>query len=85
MRTGKEIKKAERAAKALARGAATGGAGAPSVFYGVPFGLPALSLAAQLQRRKQRAGIAVPADGAESIGDALMGLVARARKAGLDP
>jgi len=34
---------------------------APSVFDGVPFGQPALSLAAQLQRRAQRAGITVPA------------------------
>jgi XTP/dITP diphosphohydrolase len=44
-----EIKKAERAAKA--------GGSASSVLDGVPFGQPALSLAAQLQRRAQRAGI----------------------------
>ena len=80
-----EIKKAERAAKARAAGAASGDAAAPSVLDGVPFGQPALSLAAQLQRRAQRAGITVPADGADSVGDALMGLVARAREAGLDP
>lgn len=55
-----EIKKAERAAKAAG---APGEAGAPSVLDGVPFGQPALSLAAQLQRRAQRAGIAVTADG----------------------
>jgi XTP/dITP diphosphohydrolase len=82
-----EIKKAERAAKAQAT-AATGlaaGADEPSVLDGVPFGQPALSLAAQLQRRAQRAGITVPTDGADSVGDALMGLVARAREAGLDP
>lgn len=80
-----EIKKAERAAKA----GAGAGAGAPSVLDGVPFGQPALSLAAQLQRRAERAGIAgdfpVSADAADSIGDALMALVARAREAGLDP
>jgi XTP/dITP diphosphohydrolase len=80
-----EIKKAERAAKALAAGPAAGGAGAPSALDGIPFGQPALSLAAQLQRRAQRAGITVPAQDADSIGGALMGLVARAREAGLDP
>jgi XTP/dITP diphosphohydrolase len=78
-----EIKKAERAAKAADS--------APSVLDGVPFGQPALSLAAQLQRRAQRAGIDVPAsftrpaDRAGSVGDELMALVARAREAGLDP
>ena len=51
-----EIKKAERAAKARTAGAASGDAEAPSVLDGVPFGQPALSLAAQLQRRAQRAG-----------------------------
>jgi XTP/dITP diphosphohydrolase len=83
-----EIKKAERAAKA--------GGSAPSVLDGVPFGQPALSLAAQLQRRAQRAGIDVadfagrgdfagPANGGGAVGDELMALVARAREAGLDP
>jgi XTP/dITP diphosphohydrolase len=83
-----EIKQAERAAKA--------GDSAPSVLDGVPFGQPALSLAAQLQRRAQRAGIDVAdfagtgdfaglADGAGAVGDELMALVARAREAGLDP
>ena len=55
-----EIKKAERAAKAEA-GRAAGSAsntGGPSVLDGVPFGQPALSLAAQLQRRAKRAGVA---------------------------
>jgi XTP/dITP diphosphohydrolase len=95
-----QIKQAERAAKARAAGAASGDAGAPSALDGVPFGQPALSLAAQLQRRAQRAGIVVPAsptasadspdaadlaDAAGSVGDALMALVARAREAGLDP
>jgi XTP/dITP diphosphohydrolase len=49
-----EIKKAERAAKGQRTGP-------PSALDGVPFGQPALSLAAQLQRRAQRAGISVPA------------------------
>ena len=49
-----EIKKAERAAKS----AAAGGSAAPSALDGVPFGQPALSLAAQLQRRAARAGFA---------------------------
>jgi XTP/dITP diphosphohydrolase len=79
-----EIKRAERAAKG-----ADAGAGAPSVLDGVPFGQPALSLAAQLQRRAERAGItgdaAVSGDDGDSIGEALMALVASARAAGLDP
>ncbi len=72
-----EIKKAERAAKAAeaakAAGAAVGapgGAVAPSVLDGVPFGQPALSLAAQLQRRAGRAGVSVSLEGAGSAGSA---------------
>ena len=74
-----EIKKAERAAKAAAAAApADGGAvngpvvgdGVPSVLDGVPFGQPALSLAAQLQRRAQRAGIAASAVYADGVGPA---------------
>jgi XTP/dITP diphosphohydrolase len=70
-----EIKKAERAAKAALSGdSASGELTAPSVLDGVPFGQPALSLAAQLQRRAQRAGIAVPGasanGGAARAGDA---------------
>jgi XTP/dITP diphosphohydrolase len=80
-----EIKKAERAAKAALSGGSPEGVRAPSALDGVPFGQPALSLAAQLQRRAQRAGITVHGDGADSIGGALMDLVARAREAGLDP
>ncbi len=52
-----EIKKAERSAKAAAAG---DGGDQASVLDGVPFGQPALSLAAQLQRRAARAGITVP-------------------------
>ncbi len=94
-----EIKRAERAAKA---GSAPAGreTAAPSALDGVPFGQPALSLAAQLQRRAERAGIdagaPVTADGdpgpdgppaldGQHLGDLLMDLVARARRAGLDP
>jgi XTP/dITP diphosphohydrolase len=92
-----EIKKAERAAKS----AAGGGSQVPSVLDGVPFGQPALSLAAQLQRRAVRAGLSASLDGtgsagtADSDGDAgltgerlgaeLMALVTRAQAAGLDP
>ena len=86
-----EIKQAERAAKA----GDGESAGAPSVLDGVPFGQPALSLAAQLQRRAERAGITVPLtppEGAvaagspgERLGAELMALVARAREEGLDP
>jgi XTP/dITP diphosphohydrolase len=96
-----EIKKAERAAQAAmsassgsSGGLAAGERAVPSVLDGVPFGQPAPSLAAQLQRRAERAGIAVPAAPAgagapeltgERAGDALMALVARVREAGLDP
>jgi XTP/dITP diphosphohydrolase len=93
-----EIKKAERAERAMVTGS-----GPVSALDGVPFGQPALSLAAQLQRRAQRAG--APSDapvgdvdpgddgsdggidsGAESaVGDELMRVVARARAAGVDP
>jgi XTP/dITP diphosphohydrolase len=91
-----EIKKAERSAKS----AAAGGGAAPSVLDSVPFGQPALSLAAQLQRRAARAGITVSSDGADPDGEAsltgasltgerlgaeLMALVERAREADLDP
>jgi len=80
-----EIKQAERVAKAALSGDSAAAEVTPSVLDGVPFGQPALSLAAQLQRRAKRAGITVPTDGGDSIGDALMALVARAREAGLDP
>ena len=88
-RNWEEIKKAERAERA--------GAGQPSVLDGVAFGQPALSLAAQLQRRAQRAGVpaapdelavtgnAVAAGHITGIGEELMRVVARARSAGLDP
>jgi XTP/dITP diphosphohydrolase len=71
-----EIKKAERLA-------ASDGS-APSVLDGVAFGQPALSLAAQVQRRAERAGAPLEMD-TDGLGDELMRLVARARAAGLDP
>jgi XTP/dITP diphosphohydrolase len=84
-RSWEEIKKAERTERAVASGS-----GAPSVLDGVAFGQPALSLAAQLQRRAERAG--VPDEAAEpsaapgaGLGAELMRVVARARAAGLDP
>ena len=94
-----EIKKAERAAKAPSAGSPDG-AGGPSVLDGVSFGQPALSLAAQLQRRAARAGISVAAagdagsddgarpdseDAGRRFGEELMAVVARAREAGIDP
>jgi XTP/dITP diphosphohydrolase len=89
-----EVKRNWDAIKAAERAEA---AGAPvSVLDTVPFGQPALSLAAQLQRRAERAG--VPADLADlpatgpagdqavsDVGAELFALVARAREAGLDP
>jgi XTP/dITP diphosphohydrolase len=53
-----EIKKAEKAARASALGN-----GPASVLDGVAFGQPALSLAAQIQRRAERAGLSVPVSG----------------------
>jgi XTP/dITP diphosphohydrolase len=82
-----EIKQAERAQKA-----AETGSGPPSALDGVVFGQPALSLAAQLQRRARRAGYPVAlesssGDGtaAENLGDELFRLVAKASEAGIDP
>ena len=91
-----DVKRNWDAIKAAERASATGSAG--SVLDGVPFGQPALALAAQLQRRAERNG--VPADlgtenpGSENLGSTddgdalgaeLFALVARARAAGLDP
>jgi XTP/dITP diphosphohydrolase len=79
------IKAAERAA-----GRAEGD-GPGSALDGVPFGQPALALAAQLQRRAERAGLppdlAVsggPGEGSR-LGAELFALVSQARVAGLDP
>ena len=62
-----------------------------SALDGVPFGQPALALAAQLQGRAERAGLppdlAVPGgpDEGARLGAELFELVAEARRAGLDP
>jgi MazG family protein len=92
-----EVKQNWDAIKAAERAAAGGGPG--SALDGVPFGQPALSLAAQLQRRAQRAGLparladlsdqnpasqaAIPA--VSDFGAQLFALVAKAAEAGLDP
>jgi MazG family protein len=91
-----EVKRNWDAIKAAERGGR--GSALPAALGSVPFGQPALSLAAQLQRRAERAG--VPADltdltapdqdgrvpdGVSEIGAALFALVARARAAGVDP
>jgi NTP pyrophosphatase (non-canonical NTP hydrolase) len=83
-----DIKKEEKRLKAERAGPGAA-AEVPSALDGVPFGQPALALAAQLQRRAERAG--VPAgltrlDGDPGdIGRDLFRLVAAARAAGLDP
>jgi XTP/dITP diphosphohydrolase len=77
------IKKQEREERAVVHGT---GSAAPSVTDGVPFGQPALALAAQLQRRAARAGVPESlAAGDEGIGGDLFRLVTTAREAGLDP
>ena len=81
-----EVKQNWDAIKAAEREAKNGAPG--SVLDGVPFGQPALALAAQLQRRAERAGVPTELaglDGAEGLGAELFALVARARAAGLDP
>src|SRR5205814_9088354 len=92
-----DIKRAERAEKkgrAERAGVPAGADGSPSSLDGVPFGQPALALAAQLQRRAVRAGVPEEltrladdrgdggsADVSEDIGSELFRLVARAREA----
>jgi XTP/dITP diphosphohydrolase len=93
-----EIKREEKRARAERQGRAGAGQAAPSLLDGVPFGQPALALAAQLQRRAARAGVpdeltrldgdlgfAESAASGEDIGGELFRLVARAREAGRDP
>ena len=52
-----EIKREEKRARAERTGLPASGQAAPSALDGVPFGQPALALAAQLQRRATRAGV----------------------------
>ena len=84
-----DVKREEKRARASRREAGAGEQAAPSVLDGAPFGQPALSLAAQLQRRAARAGVpedlmrqdeGADADAGEQIGRELFLLVARARK-----
>jgi XTP/dITP diphosphohydrolase len=85
------IKKQEREERAVVHGSA---AAVPSALDGVPFGQPALALAAQLQRRAERAGApehltdlsdVTDSDDVSELGAELFRLVSRARLAGLDP
>lgn len=84
-----EVKRNWDAIKAEERESAAGAPG--SALDGVPFGQPALALAAQLQRRAERAGVPAdladlpPADQDSDLGTQLFALVGRARAAGIDP
>lgn len=90
-----EVKKNWDQIKAEERAAA--GRAADSVLDSVPMGQPALSLAAQLQHRAERAGAPAPTadlpasragrdeDAVSEIGAELFALVAKARADGLDP
>jgi XTP/dITP diphosphohydrolase len=88
-----EVKTNWDAIKAAERAERDGSAA--SVIGGVPFGQPALALAAQLQRRAEGYGVPAglveptgPAPRAgtpEAFGEELFRLVARARAAGVDP
>jgi XTP/dITP diphosphohydrolase len=95
-----EIKREEKRAQAERQGVAGAGQAPASVLDGVPFGQPALALAAQLQRRAARAGApdelagldgdprsadAGPDEPGEDIGRELFRLVAKARELGRDP
>ena len=71
-----EIKREEKKERAERAGVPAGADGPPSALDGVPFGQPALALAAQLQRRAARAG--VPGDVARLDGDP--GSVGRSRR-----
>ena len=92
-----EIKREEKKARAERTGVPADADGPPSALDGVPFGQPALALAAQLQRRAARAGVPAglarleaddagePDGSGDDIGRALFELVAQAREAGRDP
>jgi MazG family protein len=93
-----EIKREEKKDRAERSGVAAALSGL-SALDGVPFGQPALALAAQLQRRAVRAGVpdhlarldgdaggsADDAADREDIGGELFRLVAKARELGIDP
>ncbi len=84
-----EVKSNWDAIKAAER-AAAGDGGPVSALDGIPMAQPALSLAAQLQRRASRAGAPaeladLSAGTASDLGARLFALVAEAAAAGLDP
>jgi XTP/dITP diphosphohydrolase len=90
-----EIKREERRERAERAAASAAADGPPSALDGVPFGQPALALAAQLQRRAARAGVpdelarladdpGLTGPGVD-IGRELFRLAVRAREAGRDP
>ncbi len=91
-----EIKREEKRERAQRLDPAGAGP-APSALDGVPFGQPALALAAQLQSRAARAGVpdelarldagagAELAGPGRQLGQALFQLVSQARELGLDP
>ena len=88
-----EIKRNEKADLAERTGVPAAGDAIVSALDGVPFGQPALALAAQLQRRAARAGVpeglarldGSAAASGDDIGVELFRLVARARALDLDP
>jgi XTP/dITP diphosphohydrolase len=93
-----EIKREEKKERAERAGVSAVADGVPSALDDVPFGQPALALAAQLQRRAARAGVpdelarlepdddvGEPDGVGDDIGRELFRLVARAREAGRDP
>ena len=89
------IKREEKRERAERAGVPADADGPPSALDGVPFGQPALALAAQLQRRAALAGVpgelarleedaGLPVPGGD-IGRELFRLVMKAREAGCDP
>jgi len=90
-----EIKRKEKADQAERVGVPAAGDAIVSALDGVPFGQPALALAAQLQRRAARAGVPEelarldgqpePGTPGPDLGRELFRLVVRARELGLDP
>jgi XTP/dITP diphosphohydrolase len=59
--------------------------GRSSVTDGVPLGQPALSLAAKLIGRADKAGLAIDPPGGDDVGHRLFALVRQAQVAGVDP
>ena len=90
-----EIKREEKKERAERAGMPADADDPPSALDGVPFGQPALALAAQLQRRAERAGVptglarldgeAGAGASGEDIGRELFRLVVKTREAGRDP